>query len=152
MIECTFELNDKPMSLFKMGSMQFPAFSGKGDQINRRAFACNPNLGPIPPGAYYILDRQSGGLLGPLRDLYSDKSDWFALYAIDTKIDDEVFCDSVKRGNFRLHPKAGIGVSKGCITVATQADFNTLRATLKAVGQESIPGSTLKVYGRVTVR
>ncbi len=152
MVECTFELNGKPMSLFKMGSVQFPAFSGKDDQVNKREFACNPNLGPIPPGAYYILDRQSGGLLGPLRDLYSDKSDWFALYAADTKIDDEVFCNSVKRGNFRLHPKAGLGLSKGCITVVTQADFNALRASLAAVGQKSIPGSTLKAYGRVTVR
>jgi hypothetical protein len=105
MIECTFELNDKPMSELKCDAKAFPAFSGYGAHVNRRASACLSGLGPIPPGTYYILDRQSGGLLGPLRDYFSGHSNWFAFYANDGKVDDETFCNSVKRGNFRLHPK-----------------------------------------------
>ncbi len=71
MHECSFELNDKPMSAFRMGL--------------------------IPPGIDYIFDRPSGGLLGPLQDLFNDHSYWFALYAIDGKIDDETYCNKVKR-------------------------------------------------------
>jgi len=68
MIDCKFELNNKPMSTFWCGAASFPAFSGLGKHVNHRAFACHPNLGPIPPGTYYIFDRQSDGLLGPFRD------------------------------------------------------------------------------------
>jgi len=103
------------MSTFKCGSTSFPAFSGLGEHVNRRASACILNTGPIPPGEYYIIDRQSGGLLGPLRDLFTGRDQWFALYAIDDKIDDEVFCDKVKRGLFRLHPRGPFGRSEGCI-------------------------------------
>ena len=152
MVECTFELNGKPMSLFKMGATHFPAFSGLGRHVNQREFICTPNLGPIPPGTYYIVDRQSGGRLGALRDLLRDRSEWFALYAADGKIDDEVFCDDVKRGNFRLHPNRVGGVSQGCITFESLADFNILRAHLKASNQVDVPGSPLQAYGRVIVR
>lgn len=152
MVECSFELNGKPMSLVKISRMQFPAFSGLGVHANRREFACHASAGPIPPGVYYILDRQSGGLLGPLRDVFSNKSDWFALYAVDQKIDDEIFCNKVKRGSFRLHPKGSLGISQGCITVDKRSDFNMLRAVLKTSSQITIPGSALRAYGRVTVK
>ena len=116
MIDCSFELNGKPMSVLKCGAMSFPAFSGLGAHANRREFACNVGVGPIPPGTYYIFDRQSGGLFGALRDLLNGHGEWFALYAVDGKIDDETFCNEVKRGNFRLHPKkwlrAGTGQSQ----------------------------------------
>ena len=70
-----------------------------------------------PPGEYYIIDRQFGGLLGPLRDLFTGRDQWFALYAIDDEIDDEVFCDKVKRGLFRLHPNGPFGRSEGCVVI-----------------------------------
>jgi hypothetical protein len=108
MLRCSFELNGKPMSMVNVYATQFPAFSGLGAHANRREFACHAGVGPIPPGLYYIIDRQSGGMLGPLRDLFSNKSDWFALYAADGKIDDETFCNKVKRGSFRLHPKGSL--------------------------------------------
>lgn len=152
MIECSFELNGKPMSEFRTKGMHLPAFSGLGAHANKKEFACRAGVGPIPPGVYYVLDRQSGGLLGPLRDLFSNKSDWFALYAADTKIDDEMFCNNVRRGSFRLHPKGSLGISQGCITIDSRSDFNALRAHLKGSLQTAIPGSTLKAYGRVTVR
>ncbi|MEO0444301.1 MAG: hypothetical protein AAFZ92_11290, partial [Pseudomonadota bacterium] len=55
MVDCTFELNGKQMSEFKCGAISFAAFSGLGEHINRRVSACIPNVGPIPPGAYYEL-------------------------------------------------------------------------------------------------
>jgi hypothetical protein len=152
MIECSFELNGRPMSTLKVASMRFPAFSGFGGHANRREFACVPDLGPIPPGAYYIFDRQAGGLLGPLRQLFTDHSDWFALYAIDGKLDDETYCNQVKRGNFRLHPRGRFGISKGCITLDRVNDFAKLRGYLKALTPSSVPGTDFKAYGRVVVR
>ena len=102
-------------------------------------------------GKYYIFNRQSGVMLGPLRDWIKNRGDWFALYAIDGKIDDEKFCEKVKRGQFRFHPKRGLGISKGCITVDTTKDYQTLWALLKNTKQEKGPGSELMSYGTVTV-
>ncbi|WP_410572838.1 tlde1 domain-containing protein, partial [Bacillus sp. SIMBA_031] len=36
----------------------------------------------------------------------------------------------VRRGNFRLHPASGAGLSFGCITLKSLADFRRLRQTL----------------------
>ena len=152
MIDCTFELNGKPMSTFKCGARSFTAFSGLGKHINRRVSACIPNKGPIPPGTYYIFDRQSGGLFGALRDLFTDRDQWFALYAIDGKIDDETFCDKVKRGQFRLHPKGPFGVSQGCIVIENKNDFQFLKAILKNTKAVTIPDVGLEAYGKVVVR
>ncbi|CAN0623187.1 conserved protein of unknown function [Burkholderia multivorans] len=152
MLECTFELNDQDMSLLRCGAMSFPAFSGSSVHRNRRLSACLAGEGAIPPGRYYIVDRPTGGMLGPLRELFSDKRDWFALYAADANIDDYVFCDTVRRGNFRLHPKGVQGISKGCITVESTIDFARLRDLL--IGQQPvpIPGSPLRAYGTIVVR
>lgn len=152
MLECSFDLNGKPMSSFKLNSFNFPAYSGQDGHANRRELACLANSGPIPPGSYYIFDRQSGGLLGPLWDLFRDHDDWFALYALDGKIDDETFCSGGKRGNFRLHPRGRMGISRGCITLDKQSDFYKLRALLKSAKQSNVPGTTLQAYGRVVVR
>jgi len=61
MYQCSFALNDKPMSIFKIGEQQFSAFSGLDPYVNKRIAVCTPNLGPIPSGTYYIVDRKSGG-------------------------------------------------------------------------------------------
>jgi hypothetical protein len=132
------------MSTLKCGAASFPAFSGFGLHVNRRISACIAGVGPIPPGTYYIFDRQSGGLLGPLKDIFNDRSDWFALYAIDGKIDDETYCNKVKRGSFRLHPKGALGISEGCITIESHADYQRLRAMLKGSPPVVVPGSPLK--------
>jgi len=152
MINCTFELNGKPMSTFKCGATSFPAFSGLGKHINRRISACIPSEGPIPPGTYYIIDRQSGGLIGPLRELFTSKDQWFALYAIDNKIDDETFCNNVKRGLFRLHPKGPFGRSEGCVVINKKSDFLFLRTILKKISKSLIPGTELETYGRLVVK
>lgn len=95
MFQCSFDLNNQPMSALKIGALSVPAFSGQGQYINKRSSACLIGQGPIPPGQYYIFDRQGGGRLEWFRNLFSDHSDWFALYAIDGKIDDETFCNQL---------------------------------------------------------
>lgn len=90
--------------------------------------------------------------MGWFYDLFGQRSDWFALYANDGRIDDETYCNEVKRGNFRLHPKVGRGISKGCITIDRQSDFNMIFAILKGAPKQTIPGSTLSAYGQVIVR
>jgi hypothetical protein len=152
MKQCTFDLNGESMSKFKIGTMSFAAFSGLGSYANRRLYSCIPGKGAIPPGTYYIFDRQSGGLLGKFRDLFNDHDKWFALYAIDRKVDDITFCNSVKRGSFRLHPKAGVGISQGCITIERPSDFEFISRILRSVSPIAVPGVSLKAYGKVVVQ
>jgi hypothetical protein len=151
MVECTFELNGQPMSELKCGGHRFPAFSGLGSYVNKRATACIAGYGAIPPGAYYIIDRESGGILGSIRDMIKNRRDWFSLLAIDRKIDDEMICDKVTRGQFRLHPKGSLGISQGCIVIDDIHRFQDLRALLKATTQEKIKGTSVMTYGRVIV-
>lgn len=152
MFRCNFELNSQPLSTFRLGAFSAPAFSGRGPHINKRISACLVGVGPIPPGEYYIFDRQGGGHLEFFKNLFSDHSDWFALYAIDGKIDDETFCNQVKRGCFRLHPKGPRGISEGCITIEKLADFQHIRAILKSIAPSAVPGVDLKAYGSVVVK
>lgn len=152
MFYCSFELNSQPMSAFHIGNISVPAFSGLKPYVNQRANSCLAHFGPIPPGTYYIVDRKSGGKLGWLWDMAGNRSEWFGLYADDQQIDDEVFCEEVKRGNFRLHPMVGRGISKGCITIEKQSDFNRIRLMLRNAGTSAIPGTDLKTYGKITAR
>lgn len=152
MIVCTFELNGKEMSTLVCGANSFPAFSGLWSNKNKREFACSVGTGPIPPGRYFIVDRESGGFLARFRDIFNDKKDWFALYAADKKIDDEMFCKNIKRGQFRLHPKGTQGISQGCITLDEKADFYQLSRQLRSHEKIIVPGSELKAYGMVLVK
>jgi hypothetical protein len=152
LIACSFTLNSEPLSKFNAGSLSFPAYSGLAPYINKRSAVCTVDLGPLPPGDYYIFDRQSGGFLGSLYDAIGRRDGWFALHAIDGKIDDETYCNNVKRGAFRLHPKGATGNSRGCIVIEQQADFNQLRAFLTSVKPQPIKGSNLLAYGKVTVK
>ena len=151
MIDCKFKLNGKPLSFFQCGATNFPAFSGLGPHVNKREAMCIPDWGPIPPGSYYIFDRETGGLRGLWPRIFDEHSDWFALYAIDKKIDDETYCNKVRRGEFRLHPVGPRRISKGCITINSQSDFQFLRTILKKTKQEPVPGSKLLAYGKVVV-
>lgn len=152
MIHCEFELNNKRVSQFKYANRQADAFSGNGVHTNRLQSVCMPSIGPIPPGKYYIVDRQSGGFLGALYDFLEDKSQWFSLYAIDNKIDDVAYCEAVKRGQFRLHPKGPLGRSEGCITIEKPSDFVQIRAMLKGTNTVNIPNTELQAYGMVVVK
>jgi len=106
----------------------------------------------IPPATYYIFDRQSGGRLGWLRDLFSDRDEWFALYAADSRLDDETFCDEVKRGRFRLHPKGPSGRSEGCVVVESRQDFHRVRTRIKSASLIDVAEIGLKAYGMLVVR
>lgn len=152
MFNCSFELNGSPMSKFKVGTLSLDAFSGKAPWINSLAGACMKGAGPIPPGEYYIFDRQSGGRLGAVYDYVRQRSGWFALHAMDGTIDDETWCEKVKRGAFRLHPKGQLGISEGCIVIDKQSDFDYMAAILRRVTPEPVKGSKLLAYGKVTVK
>lgn len=152
MKECIFELNSQPMSALKVGGWSFPAFSGRVGYMNKKVFACTPDLGPIPPGRYYILDRQSGGALGSLLTRIKGHQNWFSLYADDGRIDDKMYCKQVERGSFRLHPKTGLGISKGCITVESAGHFNQLRAIIKSNTPINVKGTDVLAYGVVVVK
>lgn len=138
------------MSEFQYGSYKFPAFSGLGDYVNKRMTVCKAG-GAIPHGAYFIIDRQSGGMLGALRDTFNQRRDWFSLLADDGKVDDVTMCDKLVRGQFRLHPKGPLGISQGCIVIDDVGQFQRLRALLKTSAQQKIPGTSIMTYGRVIV-
>jgi Protein of unknown function (DUF2778) len=153
MIQASFKLNNEDMSVFKMGASSWPAFSGFGNNRNKRSMMCSPSAGPIPIGNYYILTRQSGGTLGKFRDIWNGHSNWFALYADDGKIDDETMCDLVIRGNFRLHPaRSAGGYSLGCVTIPSQSDFHVISHFLRSASPGEIPGSVLKAFGKLSVQ
>ncbi len=114
--------------------------------------------GPLPKGVYYIVDRESGGHLGWLRDVVKDmgnnthRADWFALYRNDGKIDDETIVNGIRRAHFRLHPMGSRRISNGRITLPSVSQFAKLRAFLKSQPMFDVPGTKLKAYGRVTVK
>jgi len=153
--QCTFKLNNQPMSEFVIGADKFPAFSGKSSYVNKPDVACTPDLGAIPLGNYFILDRESGGRLGWFRDLFSGRADWFSLYADDGKVDDKTICKQlekqIERGAFRLHPKGTLGISQGCIVIESGTDFYRLRGILRTETPKPIPGSSLFAWAKVRV-
>ncbi|MDR9890426.1 DUF2778 domain-containing protein [Pseudenterobacter timonensis] len=81
----------------------------------------------------------------------TDRETWFALYKDDLQIDDTVFFEGVKRGNFRLHPVGPAGLSEGCITLSHQSDFDYLRQALLDTTMMQVPCSSFRAYGTVTV-
>lgn len=150
MLVCTFRLNNLPMSALSLGASSFPAFSGEEGRTNSPSHQCVPN-GPIPRGTYYIVDRESGGRLGALRDKANKADWWFALYADDLRVDDTTFCDNVMRGQFRLHPSGWTGQSAGCITLPFMHDFLVLRRLILSQEMFDIPCVDTKAYGQVVV-
>ena len=152
MLNFTFELNGQPMSALKGAGRSYPAFSGLGSYVNRRSTVCTPSKGAIPPGDYLIVDRESGGFFSTLRDIPKGKIFWYALYRIDKRIDDYLWCNEVKRGNFRLHPLFfGRGVSLGCITLPSMVDYFYLMTMIRYNGKSPYKG-TIGAYGKITVK
>lgn len=157
-ITCTFSLNSQPGSLLQCyGIGTFSAFSGQKQGRDNPSMTSVENIGPIPKGLYYIVGRQSGGHLDALRlfmlkHFYgTDRSEWFALYRADKKIDDWTFVNGIRRGNFRLHPIGPMKLSEGCITLNHPSEFEVLRTQLLRTNMIDIPGSNLKAYGTVRV-
>ncbi|MFM0730359.1 DUF2778 domain-containing protein [Paraburkholderia sediminicola] len=154
---CTFSLNAQKTSVLSCpGVGLFSAFSGTSTGRDNPKAVAQSDIGPLPPGRYYIVDRQSGGRAGWIRDLAAavygaDRRHWFMLWREGTG--DTTLINGIKRGAFRLHPMGPRGLSEGCITIVNPDQFNVLADYLHKQGATlPIPGSTLKAYGYVDVQ
>ena len=158
MIQCTFHLNGFGLSnLSCPGIGFFPAYTGNaGGHRNNPDSVSVLNVGPLPPGRYYIVDRPQGGRLGWFRDYVeselsgSDRDVWFGLFRDDGAIDDYTFIEEVRRGNFRLHPAGYRGVSNGCITLPSPSHYAILRTALLNTPTLVLSGG-LRAYGTIHV-
>ncbi|WP_347555500.1 DUF2778 domain-containing protein [Robbsia sp. KACC 23696] len=158
-LQCTFALNGKATSIFNCpGFGAVAAFSGQKSGRDNPAATAIASIGPLPRGRYYLVDRQSGGVLGFLYDLWSkygvgttDHTKWFMLW--NPASGDSTFVNGVWRGSFRLHPMGRMKLSEGCITVVDPATFNRLADFLRAQKPGiPVPGSPLKAYATVVVQ
>ncbi|RDS80188.1 DUF2778 domain-containing protein [Dyella monticola] len=156
-VRMCYTLNRQNMSILHVpGLGDFAAFSGDGKGRNNPDGIAWKDSGAIPPGAYYVVNRQSGGYLSQARNFFYEqfdlpnKSEWFALWQC-------ALCDSqnvngVTRGNFRLHPRGPMGVSLGCVTVDKKCDFEKISGYLRSRDPDlPIPGSSLKAFGTLEV-
>jgi hypothetical protein len=158
-VQCTFRLNNERTSrLYCSGFGGVTAYSGQKDgRDNPRAVAIE-NIGPIPPGKYYLLDRHSGGRMGWFYDMISqasrlstDRTKWFMLW--NERTGDSTFINGVRRGEFRLHPAGSRNTSEGCITVQSPDEFDRLERYIRSRGPDTpVPGTTDKAYGVVVVQ
>ncbi|QOL13156.1 DUF2778 domain-containing protein [Dickeya dianthicola] len=149
-----------PLTLLGVGT--FMAFSGNKIYRNRGGCTDVPEAGPIPEGRYWIVDRPAGGIRSQatawLKDSWntvwgndSNHSEWFALYRDDGQIDDYTWVNGVRRGNFRLHPIGGQGLSLGCITLQHYSDFAVIRAALLRTRKQPVRNTGLESYGVIEV-
>ena len=157
-VNCTFTLNNRETStLVCSGYGTVEAFSGHAHGRDNPDAVALRSIGPIPKGTYYLVDRQSGGMLGAVYDALSphfrstDRTKWFMLW--NPRTGDFTNIGSVQRGNFRLHPAGGNERSEGCITLVNPAEFELLQRFIRSSPPViPVPGSTLKAYGMVTVK
>jgi hypothetical protein len=149
-----------PLTIFGVGT--FNAYSGNNQYRNRGGCTAVPDNGPIPAGKYWILDRPTGGMgsraIAWAKDEWntafghpSNHSEWFALYRDDGVIDDVTWINGVKRGQFRLHPAGGHGLSPGCITLPSYTDFLIIRHALLHTATIPARNSGLRAYGTIDV-
>ena len=69
-VHCTFSLNNQDTSdLYCSGYGTVKAFSGAGRGRDNPDATATPDVGPLPRGTYYIVDRQSGKLLTSLGEI-----------------------------------------------------------------------------------
>ncbi|MDH6146472.1 MULTISPECIES: DUF2778 domain-containing protein [Paraburkholderia] len=158
-----FLVNNEPLSpltLFGVGT--FYAYSGNAIYRNRGGCTSIAENGPLPAGKYWIVDRPTGGIrsqafagikdtVNAFKGRPSYHSEWFALYRDDGKIDDTTWINGVERGQFRLHPAGGDGLSLGCITLPSRTDFLTIRTALLHTMTIAAGNSGLKAYGTIEV-
>lgn len=159
LIQCTFELNNKDTSVLACpGVGPVKAFSGQKRGRDNPSATADEDVGPIPKGTYFIVDRRSGGHLGFLYDLWgahgygtTDHRQWFTLW--NPRSGDSTFINGVQRGHFRLHPMGPRRLSEGCITVVSPWDFDRLSKYLRSQKPDlPVPHTPFKAYGTVEVR
>lgn len=158
-----FVVDNQPLlTLAVFGVGAFPAFSGDGVYRNRGGCTAAVSKGPLPAGKYWVVERPTGGITSQLQALLKDAynaargnpshhDEWFALYRDDGQIDDWTWINGIKRGNFRLHPVGGDGVSFGCITLKNVADFKRLRQALLHTTTIPAGNSGARAYGWIEV-
>lgn len=157
-VNCTFKLNNRETStLVCAGYGTVEAFSGQKHGRDNPDAVTIAKIGPIPRGTYYLVDRQSGGLLGRVRDALApyvgstERTKWFMLWNPETG--DMSNIKGVIRGQFRLHPVGNEERSEGCITLVNPAEFELLQRFIRTSPPIlPVPGSTLRAYGMVTVK
>ncbi len=150
MLQCQFRINGKETSRLEIDNRSYPAFSGFEIHVNNLRSQCIQNLGPIPKGKYYIVDRATG-VLQKLNAWLTARDDWFALFAIDENIDEFVLCNGIRRGKFRLNPIGDEGISLGCVTLINKSDFKIVRTTLLAQPPKLVGKHGAKAYGILNV-
>lgn len=149
-----------PLTIDGLGT--FDAYSGNDQFRNRGGCTAVPDNGPLPAGKYWIVPRPTGGVGSAVitwfKDEYnfysrhpSDHFEWFALYRDDGRIDDITWVNGVKRGQFRLHPAGGQGLSLGCITLPSRTDFLRIRNALLHTVTIPAGNSGLRAYGTIEV-
>ncbi|WP_322044767.1 DUF2778 domain-containing protein [Paraburkholderia sp. J67] len=158
-LRCEFILNNKKTStLTCSGFGAVEAYSGQKQGRDNPADTAMPEIGPLPAGTYYVVDRQSGGRFGWAYDWWdahgygtTDHSSWFMLW--NAHGGDTTMINGVKRGNFRLHPEGPARLSEGCITIVSPFAFDNLQRYIrKQKPTLFVPDSTLRAYGTVEVR
>jgi len=157
-VRCTFSLNNRETSkLVCEGFGSVAAYSGHGKGRDNPYDVADKDVGALPPGTYYLVDRQSGGRIGWLHDFLAahggstDRSKWFMLW--NANGGDTTMIDGVARGQFRLHPEGEMHLSDGCITLKSPNEFDALERFIRLHPADlPVPGSTLKAYGTVEVR
>ncbi|NUY03101.1 DUF2778 domain-containing protein [Paraburkholderia youngii] len=158
-----FLVNNEPLAPLTINGIgTFDAYSGNNQYRNRGGCTTVPDNGPIPAGKYWIVDRPTGGIgsqayawaidsLNSVVGHPSNHREWFALYRDDVAIDDWTWVNGVKRGQFRLHPAGGSGISLGCITLPSHSDFMRIRHALLHTMQIPARCSGLRAYGTIEV-
>ena len=159
LVYCTYVLNGEPLSRLVCDGVAYDAFSGDvaGNYVNDKRYQHVPKLGPLPLGKYYILDRESGGWLGwlkqPINDLAvgTNRSEWLSLYRDDGIIDDQTSINNIQRGAFRIHPAGPRRISQSCVTLTSQAAFDELRRSIKNRSGEILQDRGIRYYGILEV-
>jgi hypothetical protein len=128
--------------------VSYPVFSGAGEHRNNPDSTSLADAGPLPTGRYYVVDRPTGGRLGPARDWITGRDKWFALFRDDGRINDQTMVNGVRRGEFRMHPGSR---SVGCVTFVHEQQFNELRAILLNTTTATIPNTSIQYYGLLQV-
>lgn len=157
-----FIIDEGRSSLIILGIGTFKAYSGDGIYRNKGGCTTVPDNGPLPTGIYWIVDRPTGGFRSRTeahaKDIWSgvvgrrtNHEEWFALYRDDGIIDDHTWINGVERGQFRLHPAGGRGLSKGCITLPGYADFEKIRRALLHTFTIPARNSGIRAYGTIEV-
>lgn len=161
----TFTLNHQIMSTLHSPNIgDFKAFSGKKEGQNNPYMTYLANIGALPKGTYYIVDRpqiiwNSNAYLteklkilshmiyrlahDTIEKLFGTPSDdWFALYRYDNDgLNDHTILQNpqgktIIRAAFRLHPLEASGHSRGCIVLQNKEDFYKIRHYLLEKGKK----------------